>query len=284
MDRSEDMDVIELSEEQLSLLAKKKLGWCVAGMPYLSSTTDLKRSIEILAPTYEKEFCWSACFDPEFLASLMYRGYLTMAMKDNGVEILTPKLHLERSIVPFKQVHKPHKSTIKKSKKFEFSADSHCADVIAGIVKHHGENWFYPRLRKTFIAMNAAAEKGWYGGRVRLHSFELWLDGELVAGECGYSCGKVYTSLSGYTNVDGAGTIQMFAMVSHLKAMGFELWDLGMQLAYKGDTFGAIPVLRLKFLETLDTYRDLATKSVILSERVNAKSLIQKNLNVNEVD
>lgn len=60
---------------------------------------------------------------------------------------------------------------------------------------------------------------------MQLHSFEVWCDGELVAGDLGYSVGTAYTSMSGFTRVDSAGTIQCLATARLLQAHGYVvLW------------------------------------------------------------
>jgi Leu/Phe-tRNA-protein transferase len=263
-------------EQELCNKARVGLSWFVGGMPYIPSNTDFVSSMPKIASVFQGEFFWATCYRPEFVAELMYRGFLPMAFAEGKVEVITPKLHVMRSLVMFGDVPKPHGSSMKKAKKFEFTADTAFAEVAAGIVKIHDHSWFYPNLVKTFTRMNQAGENGWFNGRVRVHSFEVWQDNKLVAGECGYSCGKVYTSLSGFTFVDGAGTVQMYAMANHLKSLGFVVWDLGMQMEYKEHEFGAKQYPRLEFLKILSNYRDeVITTSVKIDVRTNARMLLQ---------
>lgn len=263
-------------EEALYNLTQKKASWMVSGMPFIPSLTNFEKSIPKLATMFQGEFCWATCYDPEFAAELMYNGFLPMAMEAYGVEIITPKLHVRRSLVRFTDLPKPHKSTLKKAKKFEFTVDTDFKSVCEGIIEQHGPSWFYPKLVKLFTAMNSKFETGLLNGKVRVHSFEVWQDGNLVAGEAGYSCGKVYTSLSGFTRADSAGTVQMYAMASHLKSLGFVIWDLGMQLGYKEEEFGAKPVARLDFLKLLQQYRDdPVTGPIRMVDKRNCKSMLE---------
>ena len=264
-----------VNETALFNQVKQQRWWYVNGLPYISSQTDFESSMPKLATKYNDEFCWATFYDPAFVAQLMYQGFLPMAAASGDLEVITPKLHLNRSIVKFANVPKPHGSTFKKSKKFEFSADTCFDRVAAGIVDQHGPSWFYPNLVKLFTLMNSQGERGFLNSKVRVHSFEVWQGDELVAGEAGYSVGKVYTSLSGFTTVDGAGTVQMYAMASHLKQLGFVLWDLGMQLGYKDQEFGAIPLPRVEFLQLLAKFRDDPIDSPVkLVERRNAKDFL----------
>jgi Leu/Phe-tRNA-protein transferase len=83
-------------------------------------------------------------------------------------------------------------------------------------------------------------------GDVQLHSIEVWRvsDGKLVAGEIGTQVGAWYTSLTAFTETEGAkaktaasassaGTIQCCCIALLLQKCGFSCWDLGMEMDYK---------------------------------------------------
>ena len=79
--------------------------------------------------------------------------------------------------------------------------------------------------------------------------------GEIVAGEIGYAVGGVYTSLSGFSFADSAGTIQCCAVAKMLQTCNFDFWDLGMAIEYKLK-LGAHEENRKAFLELLFASRD----------------------------
>ncbi|KAL8433592.1 hypothetical protein Efla_000736 [Eimeria flavescens] len=83
----------------------------------------------------------------------------------------------------------------------------------------------------------------------------------LVAGELGVSVGRVYTSLTGFTDADSAGSVQMAATRLLLRAAGFELLDLGMHLPYK-ESLGARPLPRAVFLKLFRRCRDKAAAPI----------------------
>ncbi|CDJ36325.1 uncharacterized protein EMH_0078500 [Eimeria mitis] len=73
--------------------------------------------------------------------------------------------------------------------------------------------------------------------------------------EVGVSIGRVYTSLTAFTDADSAGTAQLTATRLLLRKAGYELLDLGMNLPYKA-TLGAKPLPREVFLKLFRRLRD----------------------------
>jgi len=245
----------------------------------------------VLAKLGHREFCAVLSFDEEFMAQLMYDGFLTMAntcwLKGQRVELLMPKLHQYRCVVEFGQVPRTPRSVVKRAerRRYTITVNRDPAAVCAGIVEQHGQNWFYPRLRAALTSMCGRKLKN---DKIRVWSFEVWAsspppspsssssssssssaaaaegesqdperkNGVLVAGEIGVSAGSVYTSYSGFMRESGSGTVQMFSMAKLLEQSGFVLWDLGMGMEYKHKTYKGRDVPRSAFLARLAELRD----------------------------
>jgi len=237
--------------------------------PYLMPNDNIQGLARDISICYMGKFCWSTSFEPNFVASLIYQGYLPMA--EGGLKgpihyIFLPKLHLQRCVLKFEDLH-IQKQVRKRSSRFEISCDQCFNEVIEGCLQQHGENWLYPPILEVFKYI---FEKGEVQG-VKMHSFELWQNNTLVAGEMGYSVGGCYTSLSGFSRVNSAGSVQCVATAKLLQQSGASFWDLGMALEYK-IRMGAKCVPRAEFLEEL---REVRSEGPLrLPEgRVNCKQL-----------
>jgi Leu/Phe-tRNA-protein transferase len=194
----------------------------------------------IIKSDYEKEFVVSDSFDPYFLASLMYSGFLVMSIRiedgdDNNEVMLLPKHHITRSILYFDKLHigRTIKRYLRQKRScYELRAgdDSDYDEVVRKCVKVHGDDWLSEELLNV---MKHIKEHRGEQFPAMPFSFALYENGKLVAGEFGVVCGRVYTSYSGYYEKSDCGRAQMILTAEYLRDNNFTFWDLGMPLPYK---------------------------------------------------
>jgi len=169
---------------------------------------------------------------------------------------------------------------------------------------YSGTNWLYPQIVAAFKLINEKTKDANAGGinafimatnnnnnsiqqqhqqqpqdvtPVKLYSVEVWNadTGALAGGELGYSVGGIYSSLTGFSEEDAAGSVQLLALGQLLTKCGFDYWDLGMDLDYKR-RLGAELIPRSEFLTHVHRSR-IENKGVELQcggEKVNAKELV----------
>jgi hypothetical protein len=129
-------------------------------------------------------------------------------------------------------------------------------------VAKHGSNWLTKRYFDAMAAADADASVNF-----SMHSVELYEEGADVdsalplAGEIGFSVGRVYTSLSGWTQVRSAenyGTAQLVLLGRWLQKRKYAFWSLGHcycpAMQYKRE-LGQRIFPRQDFLELLRLHR-----------------------------
>ena len=221
-----------------------------SGHLYISPADDCRAVVDaMLAIDYGEEFCIAEDFSPEFVSRLMEAGFLVMSVNlaENEEEaepdyILLPKLHLERSVLFFENLH------IKKSirrflDRYELRADGEFDRIIDRCVEIHGADWLTPPLVDCVKRIRHLPEAA-----ARPFSFALYKDGKLAAGEFGVVCGNVYTSYSGFYDEDNSGTVQLILTARYLQEHGFSFFDLGMPMDYK-KALGAEDITPLEFVQ-----------------------------------
>jgi Leu/Phe-tRNA-protein transferase len=241
---------------------------------------------------YHGEYCYTPIFKPRFIAQLMAEGFLPVATRG----MLLPKLHQQRSVIALPRGLHVSKSVRKKAKRFSITINTRFDQVIQGCHDQHGSHcWLYPPLVAAFRAMMDAP-----GGKieafpidentgvpipgrewpVRLYTVEVWNEttGELAGGELGYTVGSVYTSLTGFTKEDSAGSIQLVALGRLLSEVGFTSWDMGMHMEYKS-ALGAELMPRDVFLSEVHSVRETQGHLVLPSRQPaeNCKLVIDRN-------
>lgn len=211
------------------------------------------------------DFCYTPMFHPTVIAQLMMEGFLPIACAD----FVLPKLHCQRCVIqPLQDMH-VGKQVRKKSKRYYLTVNQNFDDVVEACRRQHGDHcWLYPSLVKAFKAIHKQTATAGSGGyptsttqgqmvAVRLYSIEVWNveTGALAAGELGYTAGSIYTSLTGFSGEDSAGSIQLAALGKLLAQSGFTVWDLGMEMDYKS-ALGSRLVPRDDFVRTVHADRE----------------------------
>jgi len=227
--------------------------WDGSGLPFMEDGDDLAACATMLAGSYADEFAIHQSLTPDTVEDAALAGFMPMASAiscQNGTcEFLTPKLHLERSLLDPFLVH--ISATVRReSKKYSFSLNRAFDVVLDSCVQTHGDGWLSDGLVHSFRQLHAERTTR----TVKFLSVELWKlnnDGASpVAGEIGYMIGRSYASLTGFSRVSGAGTVQLQTLGAWLAQAGIRVWDLGMELEYKLK-LGARIVPRGRFLPIL---------------------------------
>ncbi|KAJ3260274.1 hypothetical protein HK103_000909 [Boothiomyces macroporosus] len=194
--------------------------------------------LSILLSFREETFCYTELKDVRFMVELMYEGYLPIFQG-----CLLPKLHDQRCcMVP--NTHIP-KKVYKHRKMYRLTVNTDFEGVVKGVDEQHS-SWFKKEVYEGLV--------GFEHPYFKFYSIELWKGNDLVAGDLGYTVGSIYTSMTGFYRVDGAGTVLLTAIKLMLVRNGFSLWDLGMGMQYKLD-MGAKLYRRAEFLGILRANR-----------------------------
>ena len=232
------------------------------GWLYISPEDDCNAIVDAMLDTgYSEEFCIAEGFDPEFTARLMEAGFLVMSInvgeEDEPHYIMLPKLHLERSVLFFENLH-IKKSIRRLLNRYELRADVEFDRIIDRCVEKHDSDWLSPALVNCIKEIRLAAKGSTALSSARLESaklenadadggeqgltpapfaypasFALYRGEKLAAAEFGVVCGRVYTSYSGFYEEDNAGTVQMILTARYLQEHGFSFLDFGMPMDYK---------------------------------------------------
>jgi leucyl/phenylalanyl-tRNA--protein transferase len=82
------------------------------------------------------------------------------------------------------------------------------------------------------------------------HSVEAWHEGRLVGGTYGIGIGGLFAAESMFYQVRDASKVALAHLVSHLKARGYQLFDIQQWTPHSG-RLGAIEIPRDEYLRRL---------------------------------
>ena len=119
-----------------------------------------------------------------------------------------------------------------------------CADVNRHVIKDGvGETWLTPQLIEGLLELHKLGFA---------HSYETWMDNQLVGGTFGIQLGGLVTMISLFHRVSNASKAAAGRAMMHLRDRGFQLIDIGMVPQHHVD-FGSEWMPRWKFESMLPT-------------------------------
>jgi len=261
--------------------------WSLSRLPeeYVNSSA----LFNILSQDLREHYYLTKTWEPSFYAKLCYRGFVCVSYKRHDGCWLLPELQRHYSVITLQEslsldekcgtLH-VSKNTRKRSKKYNLKISQDFKAVWKGLEDlHKGSNWVIKEYQTLFMKLAEQDEKE-DGVTIGLDktkalfcpvSVELFdIQGNLAAGEFGYTIGSTYTSLSGFSvrerQFNGAGIVQLCVLARVLEKKGYRLWNMGhpykagktadkASMMYKKE-IGANVVSRADFLSIWSKHRD----------------------------
>jgi leucyl/phenylalanyl-tRNA---protein transferase len=189
---------------------------------------------------------------PELLVQAYLSGSFPMADPEEGNMIYwhTPKV---RGLLPLDERFKVPKNLRRLYRKgvFDLRINTAFTEVIELCSQRlDDETWISDEIKQVYIEMH---QQG------LAHSFEAWLDGELVGGLYGVAFGKVFFGESMFHRVRDASKVTLVFMVEFLREQGFQMVDcqyLNPHLLQ----FGAYELSQEDYLSKLEEILNLSSR------------------------
>jgi len=185
---------------------------------------------------------------PQLLIQAYLSGSFPMADPDEGNAIFwhTPE---RRGIVPLDERFKVSKNLrrLYNKRKFELVINRNFVEVIDRCSQNReDETWISDEIKEAYIGLH---EEGF------AHSFEAYLDGELVGGLYGVCIRKAFFGESMFHTVTDASKVCLVFLVEFLREHDFKLLDT-QYLNNHIQQFGAYEISHKKFLTILEDAMD----------------------------
>lgn len=107
--------------------------------------------------------------------------------------------------------------------------------------KRRGKSWITPQFIAAYTLLHQQGHA---------HSVECWRGDELVGGVYGVAVGGLFAGESMFHRADNASKVALHHLVTHLRARGFELFDIQM-VTDATRQLGAMEIPRADYLERL---------------------------------
>ena len=208
-------------------------------------------------PNMDVSYYWSDCWTPEFYRSLAKRGFISVAMDHESLgSLLLPEMQKSYALLDWHNLHvSGHVRKILnrgslEAQGFSLRLSGDPRKVIGAVRNQFGsDNWINDEYEKLLIRLASPEERG---DNFALKTTELYEKGELVAGELGYTIGRTYTSLTGFSSRKrehrNRGTLQLVLLARLLEKRGYAFWNLGHPYMEYKISLGARILPREEFL------------------------------------
>jgi leucyl/phenylalanyl-tRNA--protein transferase len=124
-----------------------------------------------------------------------------------------------------------------RNKGYELRVDTALRQVLKGCSSRE-ETWLGKEMQAAYFALHQAGYA---------HSFETWLEGDLVGGLYGVAIGRMFFGESMFSRATDASKVALVHLVSYLKKRGFPLIDCQMKTPLLA-SLGAREIPRRAFL------------------------------------
>ena len=180
----------------------------------------------VFYPNMFKNYYWSDDFSAKNYVALAKAGFIAVTEEYKGKELLIPEIQYKYALLDFENLHISKKvQKLLNQKTFTLEFSNELDEVFEAINSLHKDSWLTPKY------LNMLKETQKQKSSFKVQSVELREEGRLVAGELGYTIGKTYTSLSGFSNREKCyrnyGTVQLVLLAKSLEENGFDFWNLG---------------------------------------------------------
>lgn len=152
-----------------------------------------------------------------------------------------------RAVMPLdERFHVPRSlRRVLNARRFEVRINADFTGVLEGCATRGGsfssETWLTPEVARLYLGLHR------YGFA---HSFETWQGDVLAGGILGVALGAAFIGDSMFYRVPDASKVALVRLVEHLRARGFELFDVQVQNPHLA-RFGAVEMDPLEFRQRL---------------------------------
>ncbi len=179
---------------------------------------------------------------PERVLQAYRRGIFPWPIIEHGREILAWFSPDPRAILELDQLYVSRRLARRlRSARYRITADRAFADVVAGCAAPRPSGsgtWITPAVAQVYGRLHELGHA---------HSIEIWQDEALVGGLYGIALGGFFAGESMFYRARDASKMALVALVAHLRARGFRLFDIQQATAH-AMRMGATEISRRVFL------------------------------------